>query len=501
MTKKNNLLPFVVLSALFIGITFTASDFLTSPADSVKDSFILFLQWTVLFFALLPPVYILALNKYVFAGIFPPLCIVSGVLTYFRYTAGTVLTTEIIEIFMDNHSQSTVMGAGLYAVVAAAGLVSVLFAVYRFKKIKIRKTHVHLSVATAAAVLIFSIPQIKRPVANRLPFNLYFVTKDYIKNRREYMTERPGFDAVRCSDDSLAVVLVIGESLRPDHLGINGYERNTTPHLAEEDIIPFPDVQSPYTYTNASLAYMLTRADSLHPDRAAVERSFVDLFKKCGFHTSWLANQAATKGYVYFMKECDTLIYCVSGKSSYVFDRTWTDAGLLPAFDAVTGQGFDRQLVVLHTVGSHWYYNTHCEDSLKHFAPVTRSRIISSNTKQEMINSYDNTVLSTDLFIYNLINRLRDKNAVLIYLSDHGEALGENGQWLHASDSPAVHNTACLVWLSPAYIALHADRYEALMENRLRRYDTDFLFHTIIECADIGFGDGEDEYRKNLFRQ
>ena len=102
-----------------------------------------------------------------------------------------------------------------------------------------------------------------------------------------------------------------------------------------------------------------------------------------------------------------------------------------------------------------------------------------------MINSYDNTVLYTDYIIDKLIAELRERNAVLVYLSDHGEALGEEGHYLHAGDYPPLHNPACFVYCSPRYTALHADKINTLKENRTKRFRTDFLFHTILDAADI----------------
>jgi glucan phosphoethanolaminetransferase (alkaline phosphatase superfamily) len=340
--------------------------------------------------------------------------------------------------------------------------------------------------AIAFICIMFHIPRIRGPVKNRIPFNLYFVTSQYFAEREEALTERPALsESTTCEEEkNLTVVFVIGEALRSDHLGINGYERNTTPYLSNEEIVSFPHIYSKYTYTDASLAHILTRADSVHPDLGYKERSFIDLFKRCGYYTGWLAHQEPTKSYVYFMHECDTLIHINANKSPYVFDR-WTDDDMLPAFDALLAEKERKALIILHTIGSHWYYNSHYTDEFERFTPVTKSRIVSSNTQEEMINSYDNTVLYTDYFLHELIERLRDKKAVLFYLSDHGEALGEDGVWLHAADAPPMHHPACFVWMSPSYKNEHPEMYDMLQQNKNQRYRTDFLFPTITEAAGI----------------
>jgi glucan phosphoethanolaminetransferase (alkaline phosphatase superfamily) len=333
---------------------------------------------------------------------------------------------------------------------------------------------------------MFNVPRIKRPVSERIPFNLYYITARYISEKNEILTERNilSKDVVCGEEENLLLVLVIGESLRSDHLGFNGYKRNTTPYLSQEDIISFPYIYSEHTHTNASLPHILTRADSLHPDWANEERSFIDLFKQCNYYTVWLANQEPAKTYVYFMKECDTLIYANANKSPYVFDK-WTDGDLLPFFNSFIEKEEKRLFILMHTIGSHWYYNSHFPDEFQKYNPVAKSRIVNANTPEEMINSYDNTVLYTDYFVYEIINRLRNKNAILFYLSDHGEVLGENGAWLHAVDAVPTHYPACWIWMSLQYKEKNPSKYNVLQMNRKKRYRTDFLFHTILEAAEI----------------
>ncbi|MDR0367746.1 MAG: phosphoethanolamine transferase [Bacteroidales bacterium] len=492
MFIKKNLLHFflfVVAATLFIGIAFTSADFFTSPVYQWKDRLILFAQWFILIAALLPMVYLVALNRYSFVILYPLICSLSSILMYFRYATGTTLTTMMLDAALDNDIQISLelITPALGVVVGLSIVVAVLFSVWRFKKIqKPDRIYLHYIMAFIVFLFMVNIPKIKRPLSERIPFNLYYITARYMSEKEEIRTERSVLsENILCNEkDDLLVLLVLGESLRADHLGFNGYERNTTPYLSREDIISFPAVFSEYTHTNASLPHILTRADSLHPDRAMEERSFIDLFKRCNFHTVWLANQEPAKTYIYFMNECDTLIYATLNKSPYVFDK-WTDEEVLPLLDFCMEKEKGSQLIVIHTIGSHWYYNSHYTDSFQKYNPVAKSRIVNTNTREEMINSYDNTVLSTDYFVYEVIHRLRNRNAILFFLSDHGEALGENGIWLHAMDAPPVHSPACWVWMSPQYKRDNLEKYNILHQNKQKRYRTDFLFPTILEAADI----------------
>ncbi len=413
-----------------------------------------------------------------------------------------VLTTMILDAALDNdmNTSSDLFTIGLLIFVILAMVISIIFIRFRFKTIIVKKIGVHWVISLCFFFFVFNIPRFKRPVSERIPFNVYFIMKRYIDEKEIALTDRPSLsENIDCSQvpDSLTVVFVIGESLRSDHLGINGYKRNTTPYLFQEDIISYINVYSKQAHTNASIPYIMTRADSLHENRAFQERSFIDLFEACDFRSIWLANQESADTYIYFMHECDSLQYVNMEKSSYVFDM-WLDGSLLPLFDNFLQKNNPKNLVILHTIGSHWYYNSHFPEEFKIYQPITKSRIISSSSEEELINSYDNTVVYTDFFLYSLIDRLRNKNAVLIYLSDHGENLGEDNVWLHAVDAPFVHRPACLVWMSPIYKSSHPEKYENAINKRNKHFGSEFLFHSILDVA--GIQSPYIEYSQSIFR-
>ena len=185
------------------------------------------------------------------------------------------------------------------------------------------------------------------------------------------------------------------------------------------------------------------------------------------------------------MKECDRLKYVSSGKVSYIYDK-WLDTDLLPYLDDELRRKEPRKLIILHTVGSHWYYNTHFTDEYQKFIPVTNSKILSSNTFEQIRNSYDNTILFSDYFWNQVIKRLKKRNAVLIYLSDHGECMGEDGHFIHGSvDNEPQHLHGSFVWYSDIFASKYHDKVDALLFNKDKRYKSYFLFHSILDAADI----------------
>ena len=344
-------------------------------------------------------------------------------------------------------------------------------------------------IALFSIIVLVNISQgTKYFLPERFPYNVYYKTKEYCqliktKNNNLYNPDKRAELVQR--KDSLITVFIIGESLRADHLSINGYNRNTTEHLKKEsNIISFPSIYSHYTYTNRSLPHIVTRADSVFPERAFTEKSFISSFNIDGFHTYWIANQDIAKSYYSFANECNEIQYVHPGNSVF-FSQQWYDAEMLPLFKDILNESNPRKLIIMHCIGNHWYYNNHFDTQKCTFDPITTNKDTRFNSPEQIINSYDNVIVETDKFLFQIISELKQKNAIVIYLSDHGEALGENGQWLHGNECEAIKNPACFVWFSELYKKNYPQKIDALYENRNKRYLTDFLYHSILSCSNI----------------
>ena len=144
-------------------------------------------------------------------------------------------------------------------------------------------------------------------------------------------------------------------------------------------------------------------------------------------------------------------------------------------------------ITTLHMIGSHWYYNSRYDKSFEKFTPVTTSKHVGSSTKNQLINSYNNTILYLDFFLNKLIEDIKksDQKTVVIYLSDHGETLGEEGKWFHAQDHKSSKNPAMLVWSSDSYLEENPNFIKNLTSKRNDSISTDFLFHSILHLAKV----------------
>lgn len=483
---------FCLCITLLYGITFLFAEFYDNPFSNFRDLALLLFQWLVIEIAIFGLIYFISIKKYVFCIIFPVITLLCTIIAYYRCTLHVTLMPEVIELLIENDVRTS-MDIATWQLVFW-GILSLTVSFLISKK-RLHMEHIPCQWLHFLLALIFiSIPlnagTAYNAIVKRIPYSIFFTVAEYIDNRVSVDTVRPDFKCkASCDTDSLTVVLIIGESLRASSMQINGYERATTPLLCKErNAVSMSNIYSDYNLTHLSIPHFMTRSDEKHPNRAYTERSFISLMKRAGYTSAWLANQEGIKSFLYFMKECDRLKYVSSGKVSYIYDK-WLDTDLQPAYDEELARAEARKLIILHTIGSHWYYNTHFSDKFEKYKPVTDSKILSSNTFEKIRNSYDNTILYSDYFWNKVINRLRKRNAILIYLSDHGECMGEDGYFIHGSvDNEPQHLPGCFVWYSDEYASRYPQKIKALRSNKNKRFKSYFLFHSILDAADIKSG-------------
>lgn len=286
----------------------------------------------------------------------------------------------------------------------------------------------------------------------------------------------------------LLVVLVVGESLRSDHLGINGYARNTTPRLAAlgPELLSFPDVASTANWTELAVPGIVSLR--VGGQRASVLQTFAE----AGYRTAWLSNQEPFP----YSRTADVVEHAVGSQDYHLR----TDANLLPIFTSFVRQAGPRQLVVLHMIGSHIPYEERYTAASRVYTPTLRDLGVKQPLpadKQAAINSYDNTVIETDKFLARVIEVLRaeQRPALLLYTSDHGENLfdDERGLFMHAQKGPTRHDThvPLLAWMNPPYRAAHPALAQALQANRLKKISHAGVFATLLDLGAVGW-DGRD---------
>lgn len=289
------------------------------------------------------------------------------------------------------------------------------------------------------------------------------------------------------------VVLVVGETVRADHWGLNGYRRQTTPKLAaRDDVINFPDVSACGTSTAVSLPCMFSIFGRAHYDRAAIaaHESLLDVLARVGVVSLWRDNQAGCKG------------ICTDAQMEAM--SSWQKTDLCQAgrcLDEVLLQGLQARieatpgdlLVVLHPLGNHGpNYFERYPPAYEHFLPACHSAELNRCSLDEIVNAYDNAVLYADALLARLIDMLAadtSHDTALLYLSDHGESLGEYGLYLHGAPYAVAPQEQLRVpmvfWMSPEFARSAGVDPTCLAASAARPRSHDDLFHSVLGMFDV----------------
>jgi len=239
------------------------------------------------------------------------------------------------------------------------------------------------------------------------------------------------------------LVLVVGETARADHFGLNGYAQDTTPELAARGVVSWRNVHSCGTNTLASVPCMFSHLGKEgYEGRRNDYENLLDVLQAAGLAVLWLDNQGGCKG------------VCARVPNAQVNDATYVaahpklcegdeclDEALLDGLDqrlaALAPERTARGVVlVLHQLGSHGpAYSKRSPAALKRFEPECRTNTLSECSHAELVNAFDNSIAYTDHMLGRTIDWLKAQSGRfdtgLMYMSDHGESLGEYGLYLH----------------------------------------------------------------------
>lgn len=291
-------------------------------------------------------------------------------------------------------------------------------------------------------------------------------------------------------------VLVIGETLRPDRLQLNGYGRATTPELASmPGVISFKDMVSPWAWTRMSVPVIISRKTAANHSYFFDEKSVVAAFGEAGFRTYWLSTQSPLgvhdSSVALHASEADEVQYLnpVGYKKEGFYDEV-----LLDAFKRVLAKQEQKQLIVLHTLGSHFSYTDRYPPAFDRFLPSGKGQKIGMHDKanRELLNNaYDNTVLYTDFIVAGLIRQLQQQQAIasLLLVSDHGENIfdGDCDKSGHGHNTEFDYRVGALWWGSELFSQQFPQKILQLSQAARQPLLTSQTFHTMLQLADIHY--------------
>lgn len=299
----------------------------------------------------------------------------------------------------------------------------------------------------------------------------------------------------------LVLFLVVGETARAANFQLNGYARPTTPRLAARaDIAYFPDADSCGTSTAVSVPCLFSHRGrarfSLSDARG--ETNLLDMLQRAGIAVEWRENNSGCKGVCARVPTLDFF-----NDRARAIDATGSDPSAVAAlcesghcYDEILNAGLARRLadvredtlIVFHQAGSHGpAYHQRYPPGTAVFSPACSTSRLDACSRQSVVNAYDNTIRYTDAVLARQIELLEGAagvDAALLYVSDHGESLGEQGVYLHGMPydfAPREQKQVpMLLWLSPTLQRRSGVSMRCLRDAAVRgRQGHDAVFHTV----------------------
>jgi len=320
-----------------------------------------------------------------------------------------------------------------------------------------------------------------------VPTFIFPAISDYyiLKSKEEKINKKnisSEYTLTNDSNDSI-ILFILGESTRGDRFALNGYVKNTTPKLSQEkNLVSINNVSSCDTSTLNSIPCLMTRVTHDNYNGDIKESSFVQIYKDFGYKTYWISRNSDQKRVDTFCQEADTC--------RYNYNLNYDDE-LLPDFQKIIDQKH-KALVVLHVLGSHIDYDKRVPEEDRIFKPLCSGNPVNCDA-ESLNNSYDNTIYYTDIFIAKIIEMLKDKDACIVFTSDHGESLGESSMGLisryghstpYAVAPKEQTDVPLILWFSDKYLKKNKKINLKNMKN-LKNISHDNIFDTLLGCGGI----------------
>ncbi|MDB5981174.1 MAG: putative rane protein [Pseudomonas sp.] len=381
---------------------------------------------------------------------------------YFMNDYGIAIDTVMIQNIVETNpaEAGALLSVKMFAYLAVLGLLPV-FLIWRtpvvYRKVLpglLNKVMAMIACVVVIAVSVGAFYSTYAPIFRKQDELTHFInptnyvyavgklTKDRYAIKKDVKIQVVGEDAklnpaVQQRAKKNLMIFVVGETARADHFSLNGYARETNPELAKLDILNFTQVSSCGTSTAVSVPCMFSmfpRSD-YSDKKGKTYEGLLDILQRAGVQVLWLENNSDCKGTCLRVPNKDIP---KNQPSPFCDGKNCLDESLLVGLQDYIDSLKDNAIIVLHSDGSHGpeYFDRYPKDKEK-FTPVCHTNQLGSCTSDELINVYDNTILYTDHFLSKVVGLLaknQDKyDTSMIYVSDHGESLGENGMYLHAA--------------------------------------------------------------------
>ncbi|MFP9114623.1 phosphoethanolamine--lipid A transferase EptA [Flavobacterium sp. RHBU_3] len=412
--------------------------------------------------------------------------IINALAVYFVNTYGVIIDETMIgNILNTNYDESSSFFS--IKLVLYVLLLGVLPSIYIIK-VKIENVPAKKFLKTSSLTLLFIIvlafanatnwlwidKNSKRLGGLAMPWSysvntpLFYIHK-YKKNKKEIILP----NATIADNKKSVMVLVIGESARKQNFSLYGYSKNTNPLLSKIPNVFHFDATSSATYTTAGVKSILDHKDTgdlyeILPNY--LYRNNVEVIWRT---TNWGEPPVHIKDY----QKRDDL------KSNCAVNCDYDEVLLAGLKEQILASKKNKILIILHTSTSHGpTYSKKYPAQFETFKPVCNSVELGNCSHDELINAYDNTIVYTDYILSKVIEdlkELKEYNSAMMFVSDHGESLGEKNLYMHGvplSIAPKEqYEIPFIVWISDSSKQLKP-------ENNLTQHH---VFHSVLHFLNI----------------
>jgi lipid A ethanolaminephosphotransferase len=302
-----------------------------------------------------------------------------------------------------------------------------------------------------------------------------------------------GIDAqIPASDvDRELIIMVVGETARADRFSLNGYRRDTNPQLAQAKVVSFTNVWACGTSTAVSVPCMfyLGGQEDFSLRAAGSRENLLDVLQRSGVNVLWLDNNSDSKGVA---SRVPYQSYKTAATNSVCGGDECRDEGMIaPLQNYIDTHPRGDIFIVLHQMGNHGpAYFKRYPPEFERFKPVCKSSDLNQCSQDEIDNAYDNAISYTDHFLSRVIELLKRNDekfeTAMLYVSDHGESLGENGVYLHGMPKAIAPDSQLHVPMV-MWFGQHFDGVDLaqVQKSTAVRYTHDNVFHTVLGMMEI----------------
>ncbi|ANZ05144.1 phosphoethanolamine transferase EptA [Raoultella ornithinolytica] len=512
MSRTVYLIIFALYVGLLLNLAFYRQVFTLLPVNSLHN-WLVFLSMPVVAFSVMNILTTLASFLKLDRLVISLFILLSASAQYFIWTFGVVIDRAMITNILDTTpaesfalmSGKMVLTLGLSGVlmVALTWWIKISKAKTVWRSIAVRLLNILVSallIVLVAALFYKDYASVfrnnKELVKSLSPSNsIVAINSWYAHNKMDNLPlVNIGEDAVQKPEMHSGprknlTILVLGETSRAQNFSLGGYERETNPRLKQDDVIYFANTTSCGTATAVSVPCMFSNMPRAHYDEelAHHQEGVLDILQRAGIRVLWNDNDGGCKGACDRVPHQNVTDLNLTGQC---IDGECYDEVLFHNLESYIDNLQQDGIIVLHTIGSHGptYYNRYPAE-FKKFTPTCDTNEIQSCTQQQLTNTYDNTILYIDYIVDKAIKLLQSKQdkftTSLVYLSDHGESLGENGVYLHGlpwSIAPETQkHVPMLLWLSEDYQQRYGVSSQCLQQRaKTDPYSQDNLFSTLL---------------------